>query len=200
MIDEFNVSLETCLEKQMSFEAYFIIWSLYNSKEKELLSYVETCRKIPTEEFINLQEKGYLLIAPIYDQDKKLQVTFHGLKLTKLGKELFEKQDFNSLFEEFKACYPSTVGKAKRRLHTDLKRCKLLYKKIINDDISRHNLLCICAKLYFEEKQRSGSETFMQNLPTWLHQENYEAYMEEAMKISNSDNKTTKNEGNIDRI
>lgn len=200
MIDEFNVSLEACLEKKIGFEAYFILWCLYNSKEKELVSYTESCRRIPTEEFISLEEKGYITIVPIYNEEKKLQIHFHSIRLTKVGKELFEAQDFNSLFEEFKTYYPSTVGKAKRRLHTDLKRCRVLYKKIINNDVSKHKLMCLCARLYYEEKQRSGSETFMQNLPTWLHQENYEAYMDEAIKVTNNNFSAKSNEGNVDRI
>lgn len=199
MLDEFNVSLETCLEKQMSFEAYFIIWCLYNSKEKELTSYVENCRKIPTEEFTSLKDKGYILITPIYNEEGKLQIHFHSIKLTKLGKEVFEIQSFNDLFEEFRTYYPKTGGK-NRKLQLDLKRCRALYKKAINNDIDKHKLICLCARLYYEEKQRTNGQDYLQLMATWLHQENYEGYMEEAIKISSNDIKITNNEGNVSRI
>lgn len=199
MTDEFNVSLETCLEKKIGFEAYFIMWCLYNSKEEDLLKYVEVCKQIPTEEFISLQEKGYLIIVPIYDDKGKLQIHFHSMKLTKSGKDLFEVADFNTLFEEFRTYYPKTGGKD-RKLQLDLKRCRALYKKAISNDIDRHKLLCICAKLYYEEKQRTNGQDYLQLMATWLHQENYEGYMDEAIKISNNEYKITTNEGNVDRI
>jgi len=44
-----------------------------------------------------------------------------------------------------------------------------------------HETLCGCAKAYHEEKRRSSSESYMQNLASWLHQENYKQYIEETM-------------------
>jgi len=182
MKEEFNVSLKTLFEKQLSFEAYFIIWCLYNKQKQQLIEYVSTCRLIPTEEFEKLSEKGLISINRNNIIDNN--ITYESLSLTKNGKNVFEIDNFDILFNEFRKAYPSFVKDrfSRRPLHVDLKRCKNLYKKIINDSIETHNLLCRCAMLYHEEKKRSGSEMYMQNLATWLHQENYLPYMEEASK------------------
>lgn len=188
MKEEFNVSLKTLFEKQLGFEAYFILWCLYNKQKEQLIDYVAQCRKIPTEEFYKLKDKKLITIGETnasLNSPNVGVITYEHLKLTKLGLEVFELQNFDVLFNEFRNAYPSVVGDrfTRRRLHTDLKRCKNLYKKIINDDIELHNKMCKCAMLYHEEKRRSGSEMYMQNLVTWLHQENYLPYMEEAGKV-----------------
>jgi hypothetical protein len=184
MNNKFNVNLDILLSKGLSFEGYFILWCLHTKDETLMLEYINKCRKIPTEIFNLLEVQQLITINKRQIQDNK--ITFNSLNITNLGKNLFTIQDFDRLFEELKQSYPSTVGNKlnKRRLHTDLKRCKALYKKIINDDLELHNNICKSAILYHQEKLKTNAEIYMQNLATWLHQENYNQYLEEA-KLSN---------------
>lgn len=180
MSDELNISFKEVFEKRLSFEAYFILWSLYHKQKEYIHKYVENCRKIPTEDIRKLESEGYIIInnSSIVDN----VITIHHLQLTDKGKSLFTLPDIDKLFDEFRKYYPSKIGG--RSLHSDLKRCKALYKKIIGNSIETHSLLCKCAALYIEEKKRSNSEKYIQLLPSWLHQENYKMYMDDAKKVS----------------
>lgn len=180
MNNELNISFEEIVELQLSFEAYFILWSLYHNKKEYIHKYVEICRKIPTEDIRKLESEGYITI----DNSSIVNniITLNHLHLTAKGKQLFTLPDIDALFDEFRKYYPSRIGG--RSLHSDLKRCKALYKKIIGNSIDKHKLLCKCAALYIEEKKRSNSEKYIQLLPSWLHQENYKMYMDDAKKVS----------------
>lgn len=178
MNTKFNVDLNIIISNQISLEAYFILWCLFNKDEVTLLEYTRNCRKIPTEIFNLLEQQQLITIKKQQIQDNK--ITFNSLNITKQGSSLFEKHDFDKLFEELRESYPKVAGKTGRKLHQDLKRCKALYKKIINDDISLHKLICKCAIMYHQDKLKTGSEDYLQLLPTWLHQENYNQYIEDA--------------------
>lgn len=197
MDTKFIVNLDILLSKGLSFEAYFIIWCVYTKDETLILEYIRKCRKIPTEIFDLLEEQQFITIKRQELKDNK--VTFSSLNVTSLGVDLFKIQDFDRLFEELKSAYPITVGDKlnKRRLHTDLKRCKALYKKIINNDLELHNNICKAAVLCHQEKLKTNSEIYMQNLATWLHQENYNQYLEEAKSLDLS---APKEESNITAI
>jgi len=180
MNTKFNIDLNILLGNQLTFEGYFILWCLNYKNETTLLEYIKECRKIPTEIFDLLEVQQLITIKR--QQLINNKITFNSLEITKQGSNLFEVQDFDQLFEELKQSYPKEVGNKlnKRRLHTDLKRCKALYKKIINDDIELHKNICKSAIMYHQEKLKTNSEIYMQNLATWLHQENYNQYLEEA--------------------
>ena len=48
-----------------------------------------------------------------------------------------------------------------------------------------HEILCECAKLYTQEKFKTGNQIYMQNLETWLNQRNYEQYLDDIGKTTN---------------
>ncbi len=197
MNDNLTINLSTLISSNLSLEAYLILWCLHTKNEELMLEYIRNCRKIPTEIFDLLEQQQYITIQRQQIKDNK--ITFNSLNITTLGKNLFTIKDIDRLFEELKQSYPATVGNKlnKRRLHTDLKRCKALYKKIINDDLELHENICKSAIMYHQEKLKTGSEIYMQNLATWLHQENYNQYLEEA-KLANLNSFTE--ESNITAI
>lgn len=182
MDKEFIVGLKTLLDNKLSFEAYFILWCVRYKDKKLLLDYVEKCGKIKNEHFERLEGSKLLYInrSRLIDGN----ITFESLSLTAQSSKLLNIDTSIELFEEFKQYYPQTVGDkySRRRLHTDQKRCKLLYSKIVNGDIEMHKMLCKAADMYHNEKKRSNSLTFMQAMPAWLFQENYEPYLEEIKK------------------
>lgn len=180
MNQEFNVNFESLIFNKLTFEEYFILWCLHYKNDTLLLKYVQNCRQIPTEIFNKLENKHFILINRDLDS---LEITFNSLKITNSGIDLFKIQSFDTQFKELRESYPMEVGntRLKRRLHSDLKRCRTLYKKILDDNPSLHSLICKCARLYHEEKKRSNSEMYMQSFVTWLHQQNYEQYMQDAI-------------------
>jgi hypothetical protein len=177
---ELQIKLDKLIQYELSFEAWFILYCLFNNNEKILIDYIQNCRKIPTEIFNLLEERQLITINRQQLQDNK--IVYSLLKITKEGKSLFELPNFDQMFEELRQIYPKRVGGKLdgRPLHSDLKRCKVLYKKIINDDVELHKKICKCALMYHQEKLRTNSEIYMQSLPTWLHQENYKQYIDEV--------------------
>lgn len=178
MTEEFTINIETLIIHNLSFEAYFILWCLNFKNEDLLLNYIRSCRKIPTDIFNDLEDKDYIIIDKSLVSDNR--ITYASLYIKDSAKSLFNIQNFDIMFDELRSSYPKEVGPEKRKLHLDLKRCKALYKKIIGTDTNLHILICNCAKIHHNEKKRSNSEIYMQNLATWLFQKNYEQYFDDA--------------------
>ncbi len=178
MTEEFTINIETLIINKLSFEAYFILWCLNFKNEALLLNYINSCRKIPTEIFNDLETRELITIDKTLVINNK--ITYSSLHINASGRNIFSIQNFDIMFEELRNSYPKEVGPDKRKLHLDLKRCKALYKKIIGTDTKLHTLICNCAKIHHNEKKRSNSEIYMQNLATWLFQKNYEQYFDDA--------------------
>jgi|GEM_PF-5056032 hypothetical protein len=194
------INVDKIIEEGIGLEAYFIIHCIYTNDKDLLFDYVNKCKKINTNVFLQLESDGYILI-----KDRKSDnIYYELLSLTDRGnqvalyalKSLSPKSESN--FDEFRQCYPNRVkkGAGTRPLHTDLKRCKSLYDKLLME--TTHSILCKCAKLCHNEAIRSNSEEYMQNLPTWLHQRNYMIYADECenLNIDESNSQIT----NLDAI
>lgn len=175
---EFDLNI--LIEHKLSFEAYFIMFCLYNKKKDPLRRYTSNCRKIPNDVFDNLEKQGMIKIS-----GNREIILYEDLELTDLGKNIIndkDNNDYHKLFEELRLVYPKKT-RGGRVLHLDLKRCEQLYKKILKKDITLHDKILKSAKLYHNEKLRTNSEEYMQNLASWLNQANYEHYFNEDVNI-----------------
>lgn len=194
---ECQIDIKTLISLKLSFEAYFVLYCLYKKNNKLMLAYIVNCKKVNTEIFKGLETNKYLTIN--YRKDDA-NIYFDNLTLTEKGKLIFVSMSDDQFieaslgdnmtkpFEDFRNNYPKTIkknGKTIRQLHSNLKRCKVLYKTIIENEIS-HEDLCKCARLYIKEKRDSNSEEYIQMLQTWLHERNYEAYLNEKEQIEGS--------------
>lgn len=178
-MNNYDVNIKTILESKLGFEAHFVLYCIHNKTKDLIVQYTNQCKKINTDIFKSLESDGYLNITTT-DTDK---IYFELLSLTDKGQCLIasvrtltsEKQ-----FEEFKTFYPNKVknGVEIRRLHGNLRKCKTSYEKLLLE--TSHDILCKCAKLYHNEKIRSNSEIYMQNLETWLNQKNYLQYVDDV--------------------
>jgi hypothetical protein len=177
---ELIIDISNLLSSDLTFDEYFVLYCIYTNNKKLLEEYAIS-RQINYQFYQNLIDKEYLF--PLNDD----KVTFNSLKLTKSFEEEFIKDvDFDKLFEELKNTYPKSIKNAfgaRRILHTDMNRCRKLYKDTIRKDIDKHNLILKCIKLYIKDKKDGNSLEFIQALPAFLHQRNWEAYVEEANEI-----------------
>jgi hypothetical protein len=187
-MSEFKVDIKTLTALGLGFEQYFVLYCLYKKDKELLLTYITRCKKIDLKVFTQLTEGGYLTVDNIDN------IRYEGLTLTREGNQVFEPDKSglfraeaikaeaknSERFEEFRKNYPSRVkeGFKSRPLHTNLKRCKQLYSKLIDDGDISHEMLCKCARLYHKERERSRSEWYMQALETWLYQRNFEPYID----------------------
>ena len=200
------LDIDKIIDNKLGLEAYLILYCLYTKNKQLIQTYTNQCKKINTEIFNELIEANYISM----NNSKDNKIYYELLSLTEQGALIAKKclspyvVKPNSLisehnFEDFKHYYPSSVkeGVKSRKLHGDLRRCRISYDKLLLE--TTHDVLCKCAKLYHNEMIRSNSEYYMQNLVTWLNQANYKQYLEEANKIDNKDNNTIEHT-NIDAI
>ena len=192
---KFEIDIDILLNNGLSLEAYLILYCIKTNDVDFISSYTRKCKKINTQVFNELEQKGFISIKR-GDTD---QIFFENLSLATSGQSLLEtvipslkdnvklsKEELEKQFGELRKCYPMSVkaeGGVPRRLQGNLNVCKQLYEKLLME--TSHEILCKAAKLYTEEKYRSRSERFIQNFETWLRQKNYQQYLEDIEKNIN---------------
>lgn len=190
MLIEINVL--QLIDNKISFEEYFLLFCIKYSHKDVLINYVKNITPFEDKIFEKLQEQGFLN----YALNDSGEILFSSLKLGNRAVTLFPliNQTFEECFAELKQTYPKKYGD--RILHLDNARCIDNYKKAIVTNgvvnIEKHNLIMKCIKLEVEKRTKTGQMKFMQALPTYLHQKNWEPYIEDI-----SDNTT---EEDIDAI
>lgn len=184
---KFEVDINIMKEHKLSLEAYLILYCLITNDENLISYYIKNCKKIPTEVFNNLKSDGFIDFST-----EDGNIYFKLLSLTDKGKSLALRPNVSPLnldsqFDEFRKHYPSSVkvpGRSvPRRLHSDLARCRKLYSGLMVE--TTHEILCKAADMYYQEKIKSGSTMYIQDLVTWLHQKNYQQYLEDIEKSTN---------------
>lgn len=202
------INIDDIISSGLGFESYFILYCVYYKLDNLIKEYATKCKKINTELFQELVDKE-LLVINTKDLSK---IYFEYLSLSEKGAAILRNSETPPLgnatndpksennFESFRQFYPKRVrkGSGYRPLHTDLKRCRQLYDKLCME--TTHDVLCKCAVLYHQEHLKSNSEEFMQNLATWLHQKNYQIYLDEAIQQTNIKQIEETNTSNLDAI
>jgi hypothetical protein len=174
-VDTIQINVEKMFRLGLSIESMFILDCIHKEDENLLVEYVRNCGVMDRSIFITLMEKSYI---EKFDGD----IIFNKLKLTPkalvdLG---YSKLDHARFFKELRETYPKKVGK--RPLQTDLAGCAKKYKSIVKSE-EEHNLILNCVKLYVKDLKDDGRLQYIQLLPTWLNQRNFESYLDEARNI-----------------
>lgn len=177
MLIEMNIT--QLIENKLSFEEYFLLFCVKHSHKEILLSYVKNVKSYDDEVFEKLKSQEFL----DYTQNSEGLIVFSSLKLGDKSVSLFpiSDQTFEGCFAELKQTYPKKFGE--RILHLDNARCIDLYKKIIINNgiinMVKHNLILKCIRVEIDKRTRTGQMKFMQALPTYLYQKNWEPYIDE---------------------
>jgi len=172
-VDIIEISTEKLFRSGLSIEAMFVLECIHKDDNTIIEEYVRHCGTIDKSVFLKLVESKY--IEPIEGD-----ITFNKLKLTPKALTDFNyrnKLDHSRYFKELREAYPKKVGR--RPLQTDLAGCAKKYKSIIKDE-QDHELIIKCVKLYVKDLTDDGRLQYIQLLPTWLNQRNFESYLEEA--------------------
>ena len=160
------------------------------------MKYVQEVSSFSDDLVDNLSKRGYLN----YRKNDKGEILFSSLTLGEQGKILFpeENKSFEVCFAELLQTYPKSFGE--RKLHLDKQRCIDIYKKTITNgevvNVEKHKLILKCINIYVESHRKVGKMQFLQALPTFLHQKNWEAYIDEA----NNSTGMNSEEGNVELI
>ena len=180
-----ELDLGNLVDMQLSLDAWLVLYCVVNKNKNLLERYVTSVKPINTEVFKRLKLDGFLE----YNDSEK--ITFSQLSATPKTSILFvnkqdeQKQQFEELFAELRNVYPKRVpaeNGTTRPLHGDLARCKKLYHKIIHTkfgyDITLHKRILEAIKANILEAEKSRRLQYLQNLATYLHQQNYIQYFD----------------------
>ncbi len=167
-----EINVRMLFKSKLSIESYCILQWLTRSQRDLIEDYVKSYGKIDKFRFEELIELGYITIENLNN------IIFDQIKVNKAGIEVIgiEELDYNRLFKELREVYPKKGGI--RGLHTDLPRCRKLYKELITSE-EMHRKILNCTRLYVKSHKQAGKMEFIQALPAYLHQRNYEQYLDD---------------------
>lgn len=173
--DEIVVNIKLLIKTGLSLEEYLILECVHKDYKKTLEDYVTKFGAIDRSVFISLNKAGYI-------KDFEGDIMFNKIKLTDKYYQVFGyvELDHDKFFKELRETYPKRVGG--RSLHQDLSSCKKKYKQIVDSE-ETHRTILKCVKLYLLELQSGNRLQYIQLLPTWLNQRNFEQYYEEAISL-----------------
>ena len=183
-MSEIKINSKILLDNELTLDQYFIMYCVYNKDSSLLGSYINKCTSIDFDVFDKLAALEYIDLGGVTDEVRFSQITLTDKGMCLFGASKRNPSLIGQSFDEFKDNYPSSVreGRKVRRLHGNIKKCRELYLKLLNE--VPHDVLCKCARLYHKEMRQSGSEIYMQMLETWLNQRNYQQYLDEAQNSS----------------
>lgn len=86
-----------------------------------------------------------------------------------------------NLFDKFKEIFPKVVIRpdgTRSFLHSNAKKCRDLYNKIVKNDLTKHNHIIDCLKKEIEDKILSGKLCYMKTMWKWITNSEWENYEE----------------------
>lgn len=185
-VKKIEINTKKLFESNLSIESYFILYCLVNSYKELIEDYVKINGKIDRLRFEELERLKYI---ELNINDNNENIVFNNIKITQNGINIigFEKLDHDRYFNELKQVYPKKAGI--RSLHKDNIRSRKLYKDIVTSE-ELHKKILKCIELYVNEHKRSNSIEYLQLLPTFLQQRNYEQYIDYLDENEDDDIKT----------
>lgn len=126
--------------------------------------------QVNDNEIQDLVERNFLI-----KKVKNNKVTYEETK--KLVSLLTEED----LFDKFKEVYPKVVIRpdgTKGFLQGNSKKCRDLYKKLVKNDITKHNHILGCLQKEIEDKTLSGKLCYMKTMWKWITNSEWENYEE----------------------
>jgi hypothetical protein len=179
-----EVNIDKLISSKLSLEGYFILWCLYNEESGKLTGYCNASEyKIPTRVFEQLVKDEYIEFKGEKDFTLDNMVLTDKFKTDVLGLKDLKATSFDVAFQQLREHYP-TVTPNGRRLHQDVERCKKLYKNVIcplgKVDEELHSMILQCINFILNQKRKDRSLDYLQMLPTFLSQKNWESVMSDV--------------------
>jgi hypothetical protein len=103
-----------------------------------------------------------------------------NLVLTETYESMFTKPLPNNFIEELKATYPTKTPAKKRRLQSDQRKWEPKYLSIVKGKPELHQLIIRCIQAEAKHRRATGSEEFWLMLSTYLNNNRWEDYAEDA--------------------
>lgn len=198
-----EINIDRLISLKLSLEGYFILWCLYNEEGDKLTSYCNSSvYKIPSKVFEQLVNEKYIEFSGEKSYTLTNMTLTDRFKTDVLGLKDLQTTSFDVAFQQLRECYPTKTPNG-RRLHQDIDRCKRIYKNTVctlgnsvNQEL--HSLILQCINFTVNQKTKDKSLEYLQMLPTYLAQKNWETVkedVEEVMKKTGFVEKKSSNNG-----
>lgn len=182
-----KIDVERMIDLKLTIEGILILDCLYTHNKDLLVTYITSISKIPQKVFDGLVADGWLTSTDTYI------FTLEGIKLTDkyqveyIREAQMEEIPFKDAFDALRIKYPKKTSDG-RRLHSDLARCKTLYRKAITVrgrvSAKKHEMILDCLQLELNDRKKTHKSDYLQGLPAWLYQKNWEIYEDDLQSHS----------------
>lgn len=180
------VNFDLLIENKLNLDTWFILYCLSTNNTRLIDKYIDNCGSINYNTLLSGEKEGYIEL----DKTNK-DITLSSIKITPKGKSIIEKvtlneeKVFDDCFQQLRDTYPKRVpgeNGTTRPLHGDLTRCKKLYLKVLSTgktiDVDLHKKILKAISIEVQERNKGRRLPFMQNLATYLHQQNFLQYLD----------------------
>lgn len=107
--------------------------------------------------------------------------SFDFSKLVALPKAITLSGMDRDWFQELVDKYPVKANRSdgtKDYLRTDLTRCRRIYLKMTNGNLSKHEKIMKCLEYELHVRSKEGNMAYMKRLPKWLASEEWKSFEE----------------------
>ena len=184
-----NISfpINKLLNKNITANDYTIAVLLKEKKYGLLKKFVELEKNSFYESIKRLKQNGY--------------ITYNTIGSIVPLKEIKVTEDFNDIisngdnFEEFYNLYPTKTTRPNGKvdyLRVDKNKCKIRYKRLVNNNLMIHDHIMDCLKYEIEKRTKNNNMAYFQRMYNYLISENWKKYEEELHTIAEKEVLATK--------
>lgn len=169
-----EIDTETLVENNLTASQYLLIYLVYKKQLGTLTEYIEA-NGITDDELTDLVDKQI-----IHNANSEGEYDWSKIVV----RERFAEQifgDFSVMWDEFWDTYPSNVIRVegnKSALKGSNKKMKEKYRKIVGNDIKKHQHVLRLLKFELNYRKLEDSMKWMKTLSRWLNDESWLEYEE----------------------
>ncbi len=170
-----EIDMTVMLNQKLTPTQYFTLFLLADGQFKLLQTWLESMddREVLYQELRQLIERELLINESSGDT-----IDFKQLKVSPEFIETLDKSP-DTLFDKLIEKYPIKTIRSdgtKDYLRTDLTRCRRIYHRITNGNVSKHSHIMSCLDFELKIRHKEGSMEYMKRLPKWLASEEWLTY------------------------
>jgi len=176
---DISFPINKLLNKGLTADDYTIATLLKEKKYGLLKEYIKLLKNKFYESLKRLKDGNYISYNAIGDvvPIKEIKVTDDFIDIITRGDN----------FEEFYQLYPTKVTRPEGEvdyLRKDKHKCKIKYKKIVGNNLFKHDHLMDCLRYEIEKRQKNNNMAYFQRMINYLNSENYKKYEEELHTVA----------------
>lgn len=170
-----DIDINTLIREKLTPNQLFILQLLMEGQYSMLKEwYTSLDDSSVIRDLHKLIELEFIINTDVSDDVNfsRFAVLAKGIKLLGMDRDWFQELVDN---------YPVKTIRSdgtKDYLRTDLERCRKIYQRVTNGNLSKHEEILDCLTYELSIRESEGSMPYMKRLPKWLASEEWKAYKE----------------------